>query len=566
MNMKKTFCMTTLRALTLFVCLLVGMKASAQVVEIIDKKTSSEIPVAQYVCNVSHTYKVVMEAQHFHPGAFTVDAEGKKVQFAKSNMYWNGTDFHFLPDATDFQHKRKEESYIDHFYWTEDPARSHVYKNYNGKYDYVDGPCFFAEGQHFAVDGVKDVYALSKEEWEYLMFTRANASQLYKTNVTVTNNSKTYERCCIIAPDDFSGTLQSSYTLEALDRLGIVCLPAAGNFDANKSIEGTTSIFNDDVGTYFSTNIFDFQKLEILYFDNSNTAQVKPLFWNYPASIRLVRNCGSDITQNGQAIRVIDICGETEKIVGLFENSEQYEYKAVIKKKSTRFHNGLFTVGITAGTGTPKKVMFTKSNIYWDGDAFRFEEKATDYFASWQNDHVSHLYWTAEASDSYTRNYGVNTSAETKDDVPFFAQSKGMTMTVEGASGLFALTQDEYYYLLTIRLNASSLYRAGVTVQTGDNEYAKNCLIIAPDDFSGTIDSSYTIEQLDALGLVCLPAAGYRQEETISDKETYGFYWTNTLNTGGVPCSLQSSSSGASFYPTWARSLGSTIRLVQLVE
>jgi len=330
MNMKKTFCMTTLRALTLFVSLLVGMKASAQVVEIIDKKSSSEFPVAQYVCNASHSYRVVMEA-----------------------------------------------------------------------------------------------------------------------------------------------------------------------------------------------------------------------------------------TTNGLAISVIDISGETETTVGLFENSEQYEYKAVIKKKSTRFHNGLFTVGITAGTGTPKKVMFTKSNIYWDGDAFRFEEKATDYFASWQENHVSHLYWTAEASDSYTRNYGVNTSAETKDDVPYFAQSKGMT--VEGASGLFALTQDEYYCLLTNRPNASSLYRAGVTVQTSDNEYA-NCLIIAPDGFTGEIKSSYSLEELDNLGLVCLPAAGYRQVETISDKETYGYYWTNTLNTGGVPCSLRSERTGASFFPTWARSLGSTIRLVQLVE
>ncbi len=96
-------------------------------------------------------------------------------------------------------------------------------------------------------------------------------------------------------------------------------------------------------------------------------------------------------------------------------------------------------------------------------------------------------------------------------------------LTVDGTSGCFALSQSEWDYLIRSRTNATNLRKYGVTV--GDK---KNCLIIAPDGFSGTLKASYTLDELSSLGLVCLPAAGDRNGSSFSNAESWGYYWSSS--------------------------------------
>ena len=205
---------------------------------------------------------------------------------------------------------------------------------------------------------------------------------------------------------------------------------------------------------------------------------------------------------------------------------------------------------------TTKKVKFAKSNLYWDGSAFKFEANQTDYPTTWNASHVGHFYWTKTQAASYAETYSDGTITTT--DVPFFAQSAG-GLTVEGTSGLYALTRDEWDYLLKSRSNWSNLHKCGVTVES-----TANCLIIAPDDFSGTLDESYTLEQVNALGLLCLPLAGQRSSTTIRIGSGWNaYYWSATPNDETYSFMLGFDSSSVAVNMSTSRNGGCTIRLVK---
>ena len=178
-----------------------------------------------------------------------------------------------------------------------------------------------------------------------------------------------------------------------------------------------------------------------------------------------------------------------------------------------------------------KTVKFTKSNLYWDGSAFKFEANQYDYQTSWDVNHVSHFFWTKTEANSYAASYSDGTIAV--DDVPFFAESQG-GLTVEGTEGLYALSSAEWTYLIETRDNASSLYKNGVRVAG-----AYDCLIIAPDGYTGTIAESYTAEAwatAEALGLVCLPAVGYRRGTELGLGGIYGNYWSSSPYANDADC------------------------------
>ena len=176
-----------------------------------------------------------------------------------------------------------------------------------------------------------------------------------------------------------------------------------------------------------------------------------------------------------------------------------------------------------------KKVKFTKSNLYWNGSAWKFEAKPTDYPTTKDTEHIGHFLWTKTAANSYAESYsdGTNTDSD-----KFFADGSDDShkLTVEGISNLYVLSGDEWSYLLNTRTNASSLFKYGVTVNDGTNNVT-HCHIIAPDtyDFSGdnALKATYTLTELEEKGLVCLPAAGYL-ESTVENHGTSSFYWSST--------------------------------------
>ena len=175
---------------------------------------------------------------------------------------------------------------------------------------------------------------------------------------------------------------------------------------------------------------------------------------------------------------------------------------------------GAFSVSAT------KTVLFTKSNLYWDGSAFHFEAKPTDYPTTRTASHVGHFFWTKDALNSYAASYNDGTNA---DSDQFFADGSDAShkLTADGVSGLYVLSNDEWNYLI----GRSGKSKYGVTVNS-----VADCLVIAPDNFTGTITGPYTLGELDAAGLVCLPPAGrfYPSSSSFNNQNYRGYYWSST--------------------------------------
>lgn len=183
---------------------------------------------------------------------------------------------------------------------------------------------------------------------------------------------------------------------------------------------------------------------------------------------------------------------------------------------------GKFTVG------EGKQVQFTNGNLYWNGSEFKFEDEQIYYPIEWDPNHVGHFFWTKTQAASYAQTY--NDGTNTKNDVNFFAESNG-GLIVEGTAELYALSQAEWKYLFEERPNAANLVKPSVAVAGGTT-----CLVIAPDNFSGTLKDSYSLDEANELGLVCLPNAGLRIDhasnnkfgDKIEDTTARGGYWTST--------------------------------------
>lgn len=219
--------------------------------------------------------------------------------------------------------------------------------------------------------------------------------------------------------------------------------------------------------------------------------------------------------------------------------------------------SGKFSVG--AG----KQVQFTKGNLYWDGTSFKFEANQTDYPTTWDTKHVGHFYWTQTQAKSYVQYYSSD-GTNTNSDVNFFAESNG-GLIIEGTADLYALSQSEWKYLFEQRPNAEKLYKYGVTVGG-----QANCLIIAPDNFSGTLKDSYSLYDVKGYGFVCLPAAGYRNyNESISafgknieEKGRGGYYLTTTPLMYGRAYLMKFDSSSVNTEFEVLRSTAQSLRLV----
>ncbi len=186
-----------------------------------------------------------------------------------------------------------------------------------------------------------------------------------------------------------------------------------------------------------------------------------------------------------------------------------------------------------------KKVRFSKGNLYWNGSVWHLETNQYDCPPStddeWDENHVGHLFWTKTAAASYAASYSDGTCTASD---KFFCDGSDAahTLTVDGQGGLYALSKDEWIYLINTRTNASTLMKKGVKVAE-----ISNCMIIAPDGYTGTIAASYDYAAwsvAESQGLVCLPAAGCRSGSYVDDVGYRGYYWSSTLYNKGYASAL----------------------------
>ncbi|MCR5454629.1 MAG: InlB B-repeat-containing protein, partial [Bacteroidales bacterium] len=226
------------------------------------------------------------------PGAFTVSADGKQVQFASGNLQYKPSTktWRFAPTQTDtigfFNWNIADVTYdgwIDLFGWGtgDSPNRFSM--------DNSDYTTFSEWGKNIG-DGAW--YTLSIDEWSYIFFTRNNASK--KRSFASVNGVKGY----ILLPDAFTFpaglnfnymTLTfNEYTADQWSKMedaGAVFLPAAG-FRSGSSV-GLVGTH----GYYWSSTPYNDRFAFKIYFEtNSYTYSTDGAFEYYDGfSVRLVR-------------------------------------------------------------------------------------------------------------------------------------------------------------------------------------------------------------------------------------------------------------------------------------
>lgn len=153
--------------------------------------------------------------------------------------------------------------------------------------------------------------------------------------------------------------------------------------------------------------------------------------------------------------------------------------------------SGTFTV-----SSDGKKVFFSKGNLYWNNTSFQFESSQLSSASEWNASHVSHFYWSNDATKACAECYSDPDASQ--NDV-FFTNATyttpNPTFTANGQTGMWrTLSKDEWEYLLE---NNGSLW---TTID------GVNGLIIFYDGYSGSRTGLTDIPK----GCAFLPAAGSR--------------------------------------------------------
>ena len=233
--------------------------------------------------------------------------------------------------------------------------------------------------------------------------------------------------------------------------------------------------------------------------------------------------------------------------------------------------SGQFTVGMDGST--PKKVYFSKGNLYYDANAttkWYFATNQWDYIGTATSYPMDHFTWgnidtpTYNGTSYYTENANLNGDTDW-----------GSRM----GTGWYTLSKDEWVYLFNTRTNAASKF--GYATVAG-----KVGIIIVPDDFTdprknngsgafvgstttGWTANVYSAENWSAMetsGCVFLPAAGRRDGASVFNVGSDGSYWSGTANGAGYAYYVYFNSGGVDPADYYDRYRGFSVRLVRPVE
>ena len=216
-----------------------------------------------------------------------------------------------------------------------------------------------------------------------------------------------------------------------------------------------------------------------------------------------------------------------------------------------------------------RQVRFSPGNLYWNGEEFNFEASQYDFHGYDSGISAWGLFgWVGASSEVLTSTpeiYGVSTSAPTcKEHEADYGNDADDALKSDWSSAIVGswstLNTEEWQYLL----GRNGKSKCGVTVCG-----KANCLVIAPDSFTGTIESSYDAASwtdAEEAGLVCLPAAGRRNGETVSKAEGLGYYWSSSVYDESRAYGVAFGSDGVYADGSFVRSRGFSVRLVKDVE
>lgn len=469
-----------------------------------------------------------------------------------------------------------ESGSLSHFYWSTeaDQACAELYNQYLFESDddiLFTNADFETPNPNFIANGQKGLWrTLSEAEWSYL----ASNSSVWATINGVNG--------LVIFCDGYAGSKTGPFS-EIPD--GCAFLPAAGyrkpdSYDVSSAGEKGRYLSSEPYSSYAGDYAF------ILDFDSDYAMTGMCERSQSGSCARLVTDVNGNPTPtltvtfdtNGHGIAPADItkvqyrstiskpadpvasgyafCGwyrEANCIVPWNFDEDEVTANTTLYAKWFNIPSGALP-GMFEVNENGKQVMFSKGNLYWDGDSFEFESSQTGYSSTWNTSHVSHFFWSKDATIARQPSY--NDPYATVNDA-FFANGANYTpnpeFTVNGQKGIWSLPPEkEWQYLLAHYPNVYSEIN-GI-----------GGLVIAPAGHE--IRDSYTTSQWAAAeseGYVFMPCAGFRWgNPEIDVPGDIGNYWFGATYKADRACYFH-------FYqgyidPRWTddRWFGNAVRLV----
>ena len=295
-----------------------------------------------------------------------------------------------------------------------------------------------------------------------------------------------------------------------------------------------------------------------------------------------------DITAGGQIASVTNDAtkltdGAATKEINTVEifGKEVVDTKAKVKVSLIAIKPKPLPVGALKGVfsvSATKKVYFSKGNLWYGkvGDAqtatFQFEANQYEFHGYDSANNTWGLFGWVGASSTFTSSpeiYGVSTSTTYTDygNSVTEALKADWGKAIDDKGTWSTLSKDEWKYLINKDGDENirkGKYKYGVTVCE-----KANCLILAPDDFEGTIAESYDAAAwatAEAAGLVCLPAAGYRNGSDVNSVGSGGRYWSSSAFNLRNAYRVESKSDSVTPDSYGTRSNGFSVRLVTEVK
>ena len=221
--------------------------------------------------------------------------------------------------------------------------------------------------------------------------------------------------------------------------------------------------------------------------------------------------------------------------------------------------SGVFSVSAT------KKVYFSKGNLTCDISGatpeWKFYEHQYDCATDYDANLISLFTWGYDATKSIVPNGNeMNNVSRTSGEL---TQEEDWGCKIGDGKTWRTLTTAEWQYLIN-KNNDENIrkgkYKCGVEVCE-----KSNCLILAPDDFTGTIEVSYDAAAwatAEAAGLVCLPIAGARNGSSVLAVGGGGFYWSSSASGSDLANCMYFSKSSVIPDNNGSRGAGYSVRLV----
>lgn len=220
-------------------------------------------------------------------------------------------------------------------------------------------------------------------------------------------------------------------------------------------------------------------------------------------------------------------------------------FNAICKMEEVLYLPGVFTVA-DDGNGNARKVNFSRGNLYYDGNAFKFETNQFDHHGYDSGNNV----WGTFGWSTPSTTYGMRVSGDYSDYSGVFVDW-GRAISPIGTWR--TLSADEWDYLINHHVSVFGTCNSA----TG--------LFIAPDGFEGDApalsEAISNWETAQAAGIVFLPSTGIRAN-IVYTYTTNGFYWSSNDHNSSSALTFEFNSDTPGIVVNYPRNSGFCVRLV----